>query len=40
MKRWGLIVCCLFLLGACSVGGGFGVNNGGAGIAIGSGISF
>lgn len=35
-----MILCCMFILSACSVGGSFGMGNGGAGVGIATGISF
>ncbi|MDO4626884.1 MAG: hypothetical protein Q4A81_06220 [Pasteurellaceae bacterium] len=40
MKKWLGIIIASALLAGCSVGGGFGVGNGGAGVSLGTGIGF
>ncbi|WP_439238488.1 hypothetical protein [Lonepinella sp. BR2919] len=40
MKKIILLIVMLGILSACTLGGGFGVSNGGAGVAIGGGIGF
>ncbi|AAU38054.1 MULTISPECIES: hypothetical protein [Basfia] len=40
MKKRLILLCTLVLLGGCTVGGGFGVGNNGAGVGISTGIGF
>ncbi|WP_386690070.1 hypothetical protein [Lonepinella sp. MS14437] len=40
MKKIILFILMASFLSACTVGGGFGASNGGAGVAVGTGIGF